>query len=271
MVKIETVLRWPGSKWRLADWIISHMPPHEVYLEPFFGSGAVFFNKVPADTETINDLDGNVVNLFRVIRDNPIELAAMIEMTPWSRAEYDTVRSTMPRGNALEDARRFLVRCWQAFGAKTSMQTGWAFDRTGTVYKPKLWARLPERILAVTERLKIAQIECMNAIDLIKEHNRSNTLIYADPPYLRCSRRNASLYRVEMGKEDEHIQLLDALLRHKGPVILSGYHSELYTTTLDGWEMRSAMARTEKGLPANEVIWLNPVATRSLGTLFDYF
>ncbi|MBP2635526.1 MAG: methyltransferase [Firmicutes bacterium] len=266
---MEAVLRWPGSKWRLAEWIVSHMPPHEVYLEPFFGSGAVFFNKVPANTETINDLDGHVVNLFRVIRDNSRELAALIEMTPWSRSEYDKVRNNEPTGNSLEDARRFLVRCWQGFGAKTSMQTGWAFDRTGTVYKPKLWARLPKRILAITERLKVAQIECMPGVELIKEHNRPNTLVYADPPYLRSSRRNSSLYRVEMGKEDEHIKLLDALLAHKGPVILSGYQSELYTTVLDGWEFRSAMARTEKGMPASEVIWLNPVATRNLGTLFD--
>ena len=206
----EPILRWPGAKWRMADWIIQHLPPHEVYCEPFFGSGAVFFNKVPSDTETINDLDGNVVNLFRVFRYNSLELAALVEMTPWARQEYSMVSVLEPTGNAVEDARRFLVRCWQGFGAKTSCRTGWAFDRTGTVYKPQLWKRVPERILAVATRLKNAQIECMPAVDLIKEHNRPNTLIYADPPYLRNTRRNAALYRIEMGQEDEHRQLLEA-------------------------------------------------------------
>jgi hypothetical protein len=91
----DPVLRWPGSKWRLSDWIIQHMPPHEVYLEPFFGSGAVFFNKMPSDTETINDLDGNVVNLFRVIREHSEELAALIDMTPWSREEYNSGRTCL--------------------------------------------------------------------------------------------------------------------------------------------------------------------------------
>lgn len=264
----EPVLRWPGSKWRLADWIISHMPPHEVYLEPFFGSGAVFFNKTPADTETINDLDGHVVNLFRVIREYPEELAALVNMTPWSRQEYNAVRDNVPTGEPVEDARRFLVRCWQAFGARTSCQSGWAFDRSGTVYKPKTWAQIPERIIATASRLKKAQIECIPAIELMRQFNRSNTLIYVDPPYLRSSRKNAALYRVEMGAESEHLKLLEALREHRGPVILSGYDSDLYNQELSGWEKRSMSARVEKGLAATEVVWLNPVTATQLGGLF---
>lgn len=122
-MKYPRILHYPGSKWSMADWIIEHMPEHETYLEPFFGSGAVLFNKAPSKIETVNDLDGQVVNLFRVIRDRPEDLAEKIRWTPYSRQEYyDSYETT---GDELEDARRFLVRCWMARGAKTSDRTGW--------------------------------------------------------------------------------------------------------------------------------------------------
>ena len=85
---VKPVLKYAGAKWRIADWISGFFPPHEIYLEPFFGSGAVFFRKAPARLETINDIDGNVVNLFRVLREQPEQLAALIELTPWARDEY---------------------------------------------------------------------------------------------------------------------------------------------------------------------------------------
>jgi DNA adenine methylase len=261
------VLRWPGSKWRLADWIIQHFPPHDVYLEPYFGSGAVFFNKTPADTETINDLDGHVVNLFRVIRERPEELAALVDMTPWSRQEYNKVKDNKPTGEPLEDARRFLIRCWQGFGSKTAHNSSWAHGRVPNVNKPELWSRLPQRILSITERLKQAQIECIDAEKLIRAYNSPRTLIYADPPYLKNTRRNSGLYRVEMGADDDHLKLLSALKEHKGPVILSGYNSEMYERELIGWDKRSTTARVEKGLAATEVIWINPIAAQSLVTL----
>nr|WP_320146020.1 DNA adenine methylase [uncultured Anaeromusa sp.] len=267
MSEVATVLRWPGSKWRLAEWIVSHMPPHKIYLEPFFGSGAVFFNKPESETETINDIDGNVVNLFKAIRDNPLDLAEKIEMTPWAREEY--VKSYEQAGSDdVEKARLFLVRCWQAFGAKTCCKTGWAFDRSGTVYKPNLWRKLPKRILDVADRLKSAQIENMEAVKLIEAHNRENTLIYADPPYMASTRRNSALYACEMGGQEEHERLLKALISHSGPVLLSGYNSELYSDYLVGWERMTMPARTEKGLAAEESLWLNRKASMYATRLF---
>lgn len=264
----EPVLRWPGSKWRLSDWIISHMPPHEVYLEPFFGSGAVFFSKHPTRTETINDLDGNVVNLFRVIRDKSNQLAAMVDMTPWSRSEYNEIRENLQTGDPIEDARRFLVRCWQGFGAKTAHNTSWAHGRVANVNKPELWSKLPQRILNITDRLKQAQIECMDAIEIIGAYNDSKTLIYSDSPYLESSRRNKGLYNIEMGKDDQHIRLLEVLQKHSGPVILSGYPSDLYDSHLVGWEKHSTKTQVEKGMSATEVIWLNSKAAMYTGGLF---
>lgn len=124
---MNTVLKYPGSKWSTADWIISNFPTgyeKMTYLDPFFGSGAVFFNKNRSKIETINDLDESVVNLFRVIREHPEQLSKLIEFTPWSRQEYrNSYKST---GDSIEDARRFLVSCWQAIGTKTSDISGWS-------------------------------------------------------------------------------------------------------------------------------------------------
>lgn len=83
------IIKYPGSKWRMAEWIVSLMPEHKSYLEPFFGSGAVFFCKSPSRIETVNDLDGEIVNLFRVVRDHPEALERAVALTPFSRGEYE--------------------------------------------------------------------------------------------------------------------------------------------------------------------------------------
>lgn len=130
---MNPVLKYPESKWLLAIWIISHFTDgyeSMTYLEPFFGSGAVFFNKNRSQVETINDLDSSVVNLFRVIRDNPGDLIRLLQHTPWSRAEYSLSYQTT--GELLEDARRFMVIMWQAIGAKSSDRTGWKKHNVNT-------------------------------------------------------------------------------------------------------------------------------------------
>ena len=83
---MKAVVKYPGSKWSLARWIISFFPEHHSYLEPFFGGGAVLFNKPRSHIETVNDLDNNVVNLFECIREEPGKLARMVYMTPYARA-----------------------------------------------------------------------------------------------------------------------------------------------------------------------------------------
>jgi len=150
-VAVPRILHYPGSKWSMAEWIISHMPPHTTYLEPFFGSGAVLFRKLPSAIETVNDIDGNVVNLFRVIRDRPNELSHAVRWTPYARDEYYT--SYDDAGDDLERARKFLVRMWQAIGAKTSDRTGWRSDiSVDTSYKPQEWAKLPAKLNDVASR-----------------------------------------------------------------------------------------------------------------------
>jgi DNA adenine methylase len=251
---LQPILKYPGAKWRLAKWILEQMPPHQVYLEPYFGSGAVFFNKPPVGIETINDIDGDVVNLFKVIREKPAELARLIEFTPWARDEY--YESYHRTGDNLEDARRFLVRCWQAYATKIGYRTGWRHSAQGLCPNmPEQWAKIPSRVMEVAERLKHAQIENMDAVDIIRKYNHESVLIYADPPYM-LGTRSGRIYAHEM-TESDHVRLLESLLRHKGSVILSDYDNPLYNNMLQGWKKASRRAVVEAGQSKVEVIWMN--------------
>lgn len=242
------ILHYPGSKWSMAEWIISHMPEHETYLEPYFGSGAVLFNKQRSSLETINDINGDVVNLFRMIRDHPEELSRLISWTPYSRAEYYDAYNREDCDD-LERARRFLVRCWMARGAKTSDRTGWRhhIDVKSCPNKPcpRQWLDMPDKILATTERLQGVQIESQPALKLIERYRRPDVLIYADPPYL-LETRSGRMYQNEMN-DDDHYELLEALEIHPGPVLLSGYDHPMYNDRLKHWkrETRTAWAEGE--------------------------
>lgn len=256
--KVKPVLRYPGAKWSLAQWIVDQLPEHTQYLEPYCGSAAVFLSKKPAEHEIINDMNGDIVNLFRVLRSHSLELIAQVNLTPWSREEYEA--SYEPCDDAIERARRFLVRCWQAHGTTTCSQTGWRnVGSQGNGSTTAVWKRLPERLAAIANRLKDAEIECKPAIDLIAKYNTEDCLIYADPPYV-LSTRAGKLYSHEMTTKD-HEELLTALLRHRGPVVLSGYAHPLYDNALSGWQRKTMPALAEHGKRAEEVLWLNPKAS----------
>lgn len=251
--EVKPVLKYAGAKWRLASWVTERLPPHEIYLEPFFGSGAVFFRKPAARLETINDVDGNVVNLFRVLREKPEQLVALIECTPWARDEY--YASYEQAGNEVEDARRFLVRCWQAFGTMTAARTGWRHSATGrSPVMPQQWNGLPDRLAAAALRLKDAQIENMDAVQLIRKYNDPRCLIYADPPYVPDTRRK-HIYASEM-TEAQHIDLLEALIAHGGTAVISGYDHPIYNEMLSSWERVEKHALAERGQARTEVLWI---------------
>lgn len=262
MTTIKPVLKYPGAKWQLAEWIISHFPAHAHYVEPYFGSGAVFFNKAPAKHEVINDLSGDVVNLFRVIRERGEELAALIEMTPWAREEYEL--SYLPCDDPMERARRFLVNVCQSHGSGSLVaKNGWRNAITPDRSLASNWAKFPKRILSVVSRLKYTSIENQNAVPIIDRYHERDTLIYADPPY-PLSTRAGKMYQYEMTDAD-HAELLNALDAHPGPVVLSGYHCALYDERLAHWHVREKQAQAEKGNTRTEVLWLNQVCVDRLG------
>lgn len=258
---VRAVLKYPGSKWRLSDWIVSLMPPHKSYLEPFFGSGAVFFTKQPSRIETINDLDGEIVNLFRCIRERPEELARAVALTPYSREEYELAwrhRLTPGAADDVERARLTLARYWQTHGSSAVYKGGWKNDRAGReyAYDVRHWCQLPGWIVDAANRLKEAQIEQAPAVDVIRRFCHPDVLIYADPPYVLSTRKGRQ-YNVEMTADSDHVELLAALLDHPGPVILSGYENELYDGRLQGWTKLHRKALAEGAAPRVETVWLN--------------
>lgn len=251
------VIKYPGAKWRIADWIINKMPEHHSYVEPYFGSGAVFFRKPASRIETINDLDDDVANLFRIIRDNPEPLVRAVTYTPYSRQEYENAFHPADNLTDIEKARQFLIKCWQGHGFRTNAyKAGWKNDIQGreAAYAMRSWYRLPGWISETVDRLKEVQIECRPALEVIKRFNYSNVLIYADPPYV-LSTRTGKNYKHEMTDAD-HLELLEALLQHKGPVMLSGYDSELYNSCLEGWDKFQVETTAEKGLHRTEALWI---------------
>ncbi|MGM0238488.1 DNA adenine methylase [Enterococcus sp. AZ103] len=251
---MQRILNYPGSKWNMASTIIQIMPEHETYVEPFFGSGAVFFNKPAAKVETINDVDSRIVNFFKVCRDYPDNLIQKILLTPHSREEY--LNSYEVSSDPIEDARRLMVRCWQAIGAKTSDKTGWR-----SIINPNgpntagEWAGVWERIEEVAFRLKGVQIEQQDATKLLTRYNRKGVLTYVDPPYL-LSTRSKRLYACEYSDKD-HIELLDVLCNFEGLVILSGYDNDLYNRKLSSWYKLSFNSKAESGASRQEVLWCN--------------
>lgn len=252
---MNAILKYPGAKWRIADWIIGYMPKHKVYLEPFFGSGAIFFKKQPSYLETINDVDGNIVNLFRVCREHPEELARAINFTPFSREEYVNCYD-LDVGDSVERARRTLVRFHQSFGTSNSFKNSWRNVQTyGGPRCATMWNGLPEVILQCCERLKNAQIENIDAIELIGRYNSKDTLIYCDPPYLQSVRKK-NLYKHEYS-EAQHISLINTLKRSNAMVILSGYDNELYNDMLPDWCTAVKNTTAQMGLHRTEKIWMN--------------
>ena len=260
---VRGVLKYPGSKWNIAPQLVELIPEHHSYIEPFFGSGAVLFSKPPSDIETVNDLDHDVVNLFRCIQEDAEHLARMVMTTPFSREKYEDtykldVWELMMPDEPYHKALRFLVQCWQGYGSRTARyKGGWKKDVIGRERAYALWSwyRLPEWIIDIAERLRMVQIENRPALEVIERFNYSNVFMYIDPPYA-LSTRTGKQYRHEMSDTD-HEELLKLLLRSKAKIMLSGYESEMYNDYLTGWEKKQFMSRTEHGKPRIETVWMN--------------
>lgn len=253
---MNALLNYPGAKWGISRHIVSLMPKHRSYLEPFFGSGAVLFNKPPSAIETINDIDGDVVNFFRVLQKNADELTKRLAMIPYAREVFEDAYNN--RGDTdIDRAVRFAIRSKMGHGFKTYEKTGFKIDvyARERSYCVNCWNRLPHDVQDAAERLKSVQIEKMPALDLIKKFNHKNVLIYADPPYLLQTRRGKQ-YAYEMTDQD-HVELLSALKAHKGYVILSGYRSEMYDNELRGWGSIQIKTHNQNADAREEVIWCN--------------
>ena len=262
--KMRTVLKYPGSKWNIAGQLVNMIPTHHSYVEPFFGSGAVLFNKPVSDIETINDLDSDVVNLFLCIQKDSEKLARLVMTTPFSREMYESAfdfESFIEEVIGEEPYRKaliFLIRCWQGHGFRTNgYKVGWKNDVVGRerAYALWNWYRLPDWIIDIAERLRKVQIENRPALEVIKRFNYDNAFMYIDPPYL-LGTRTGKQYAHEMSDSD-HEELLKELLQSKAKIMISGYESDMYNDYLRDWNKKSFDSCAEHGKPRKEVVWMN--------------
>lgn len=272
------VLRYLGGKWKLAPWIVSHFPAHRVYVEPFGGAASVLLRKPrPAvgGGECYNDLDGSVVNLFRVLRDpaSAADLAQRVALTPFAREEYDL--AFRPAHCPVERARRLIVRSYMGHGSSSAIaarQTGFRasmINRKGALPANE-WPGLPSALLAVHDRIQGVLIEQRPALSLIDRYDTPDTLIYLDPPYVpetRSMKRRGGeafhAYAHEM-TEDDHAQLLLRARQFSGMVVISGYPSRLYDMMLSDWQRHEKQAHADGALKRTEVLWLNPAAANAV-------
>lgn len=247
-------LRYPGSKWSLAQEIVNLFGDHYHYVEPYFGSGAVFFSKPVSPHELINDVNSLVVNFFRVLRDRTDDLLFTLEATPWSREEYD--QSHIRTDDALEDARRFVTRIWQAHASDLAKKTGWKSrgSKQSARGMSVRWQRVPSELAALANRLKDAEIENRPALEVMRRFATKDTLIYADPPYL-METRTQKMYAYEMSVS-EHLEMLDVLKSHPGPAVISGYDNSIYDRHLAGWKkIKVKPPKVEKQAARMEILW----------------
>ncbi len=268
------LLRWHGGKWMLAPWIISHFGPHRIYVEPFGGAASVLLRKPRSYAEVYNDLDEGVVNLMALLRNGYGEnLANKLRMTPFSRAEFELAYQATD--DIFESARRLIVRSFMGFGSdghNPNVRTGFraASNRSGTTPAHD-WANYPDALTAIAERMSGIVVEKRPAVEVMAQHDSSQTLHYVDPPYLPETRSNKSrksgeryhAYQHELTTDDHH-ELLTFLRSLQGQVVLSGYPAQLYDDALSGWHRIERRALADGAAARIEVLWLNPAAAAAM-------
>lgn len=259
-------LRYHGGKWKLAPWIISHFPPHRVYVEPYGGGASVLMRKPRSYAEVYNDAWGDVVNVFRVIRDYPDALRRNLHLTPFSRDEFE--KTSEFTADPVERARRTIYRSRAGFGpAAVNRRYATGFransNRLGTT-PAQDWRNYPDHVPAFVERLRGVVIENREALDVMRQHDSLETLHYVDPPYMqktRNMRRGNAAYEYDMSIDD-HEELLAWLPTLAGMVVLSGYRTELYDRRLATWTRVDREAKADGAAPRIESLWLNPAAAK---------
>lgn len=265
-------LRYHGGKFRLAPWVHRHLPVHRTYVEPFGGAAGVLLTKRRSYAEVYNDLDGDVVNFFRVLQDPALResLSLACTLTPYARAEFE--RAWEPSTDPVERARRLVIRAQMGFGSAgaTKGKTGFRIDSQrayGTAQQH--WARFPHGLAAVGERFSGVLIENRPAIEVMRQHDTPQTLHYVDPPYVHSTRvmqsGKAGYYRHEMNESD-HVELLDCIKTLKGMVVVSGYQTSLYDDLLADWLRVETTARISAGrgcTTRTECLWISPTAQTS--------
>jgi DNA adenine methylase len=264
-------LRYHGGKWKLAPWIISHFPQHRVYTETYGGGASVLLRKPRCYAEIYNDLDGEIVNVFRVLRDpaQARELERLITLTPYARTEFET--SNLASGDPIEQARRTIFRSFAGHGSTLTGKHGTGFrvycgDHRRGATPAGEWKGYADHVATLAQRMAGVYIEQRPALDVLTEYDGTKVLHYVDPPYVvdtRGERNAGKAYRHEM-TDDDHRAMAAILHSLKGFVILSGYACDLYDQELFAdWHRVERRALADRSLERTEVLWLNPRAAQT--------
>lgn len=264
-------LRYHGGKWRLAPWIISHFPPHRVYVEAFGGGGSVLLRKPRAYSEVYGDRWGRVVDVFRVLRDPEMaaDLRRRLELTPFARAEFEGAGEDVHEATSdiVERVRLTIIRSFMGHGSESTRadsSTGFRSNSNRSHTTPAHdWANWPAVVPAFVERLRGVVIENAPADQIMVRHDGPDTLHYCDPPYPHSTRTLRHGYAFEMSDED-HAAFGRLVADLKGMVIVSGYPCELYETLFAGWRKVEIEALADGARKRVEVLWLNDLAASAL-------
>lgn len=257
------VMRYHGGKFLLARWIVQYLPAHRVYTEAYGGAASVLLHKPRTYAEVYNDLDGEICNVFRVLR-NPAEareLKRVLELTPFARVEFEESYQTV--ADPIEQARRTIARSFMGFGSTSAMGRATGFrnnaNRSGTTPSHD-WVNYVDALDFFVERLRGVVIENRDALKVIKQFDNPQTLHYVDPPYVQSVRSGtADYYRFEMS-DDEHRAMATTLHGAEGMVVLSGYRCDLYEELFADWHKVERLAMADGQRPRTEVLWLNASA-----------
>ena len=259
------ILRYHGGKWAIAKWIISHFPKHRIYTEAFGGAASILLQKPRSYSEIYNDLYGDVVNLFRVLRDaeKSAQLADALELTPYSRQEF--IRAYEPTADEVESARKLVVRSFMGFGTKVAKNSEANGFRGGAKCLRQSvadeWSRMPVNVRAVAARMVGVVIEQRPATAVLTQYDTAETLHYVDPPYVKDSRGDdGDDYAHEM-TDEQHRQLAKVLNGLKGAVIVSGYGSKLYDELFAGWRREELNTLADGARKRTEILWMRNVTT----------
>ncbi len=265
---------WYGGKYSHLNWLLPLLPECHHYVEPYGGSAAGPLNRAPSPLETYNDLDGEVVNFFRVLRSDRDSLLQSIGLTPFSREEFLEALGPPSRSlSELERARRFFVRARQARTglAQTATPGRWATCRTtsraGMAGAVSRWLGSVQTLPEIADRLLRVQIENRPALEVIRRYDSDGTLLYCDPPYVASTRGDPSSYRFELSESD-HVRLAKALRSCRGRVAVSGYRCDLMDELYEGWRRIAGPRKTAHSVkrPRQEFLWTNYPAARGGGS-----
>lgn len=271
LIPTRPVLRYFGGKWRIAPWIIENMPTHRIYCEPFGGGASVLLQKPVAFGEVYNDLDGEVVNVFRVIQRHPKRFERLMRATPYARDELEIAYRQVR--DPVERARRAIIRSFMGFGADSvtrDRRTGFRTNSNqGGTTPAHDWANWPDQIQVFANRLRKVVLENRDATEVMESQDSEKTLHYVDPPYpigSRSDRRHG--YRFELTDAD-HEKLVACLAGLKGMVMVSGYSHPIYKSL--GWDCATLEARTfgpqNASRPREERIWRNAAAVAGMSQM----